>query len=106
MSGISSVVSSAAIQGAYQSSQKLKVAPNAETAKAATSFTEMVGSAVQNVAETARGAEAAATSGLKGEIGTQAVVEATMELETTLRTAVAVRDKVVEAYQEIMRMPI
>jgi flagellar hook-basal body complex protein FliE len=34
------------------------------------------------------------------------VVEATLELETTLRIAVSMRDKFVQAYQEVLRMPI
>jgi flagellar hook-basal body complex protein FliE len=41
-----------------------------------------------------------------GRVGTQEMVEAVMAMETSLRTTVAIRDKVVEAYQEILRMPI
>ena len=104
MSGINSVVSTAAIQGAYKSSQSLKA--NAPDEGAGASFSKMVAGAAQNVVDTTRTAETVAMQGLSGELGTQQVVEATMELETTLRTAVAVRDKVVEAYQEIMRMQI
>ena len=42
------------------------------------------------------------------ETGSKVVVmvEATMEMETTLRLAVSVRDRLVEAYQQIMQMPI
>jgi hypothetical protein len=36
----------------------------------------------------------------------QAVVEALAQTELAVQTAVAVRDKVVEAYQEILRMPV
>ena len=36
----------------------------------------------------------------------QAVVEALAATEMAVQTAVAVRDKVVEAYQEILRMPV
>jgi flagellar hook-basal body complex protein FliE len=46
------------------------------------------------------------TQGLTGEASIQQVVEATMDMESTVRVSVAVRDKIVEAYQEIMRMPI
>ncbi len=35
-----------------------------------------------------------------------AIVEALANAEVTLETAVTVRDKVVEAYQELLRMPI
>jgi flagellar hook-basal body complex protein FliE len=34
------------------------------------------------------------------------VVTAVAEAETTLQTVVAVRDKVIAAYQDIMKMPI
>ena len=34
------------------------------------------------------------------------VITAVAEAELTLQTAVAIRDKVIEAYQEIIRMPI
>ena len=54
----------------------------------------------------AREAEAVAQKGLTGEVGTQRVVEATLELESTVKMMVSMRDKVIEAYQEIMRMPI
>ena len=39
-------------------------------------------------------------------MGTQQVVEATLALESTVKTVVAMRDKFVEAYQEVLRMPI
>jgi flagellar hook-basal body complex protein FliE len=56
--------------------------------------------------DTARTAEQAASAGLRGDLDTQSVVEATLELETTLRVAVSMRDKFVQAYQEILRMPL
>ncbi len=62
--------------------------------------------AAADAIQTIRSAEAAAQAGLDGKVGTQQVVEATMELETTVRIAVTMRDKLVEAYQQIMRMPI
>lgn len=42
----------------------------------------------------------------RGEGNAQAVVEAMAEAELALKAAVTVRDKVVEAYQEILRMPV
>lgn len=106
MAGINSVVTSPAILSAYQNSQNLSVAKNDLTSKPDPSFTNILGAAVSDVTETVRHADKTAVAGLKGEISTQQVVEATMELETSLRVAVSVRDKVVQAYQEILRMPI
>lgn len=53
-----------------------------------------------------REAEAASLAGMNGQASVQQVVEAVMNAERTLQTAVAVRDKVVQAYQEISRMQI
>ncbi len=56
--------------------------------------------------DTLRAGEAAAIEGMKGNADTQAVVQAVMSAELTLQTAVAVRDKMVSAYMDIMRMPV
>ena len=45
-------------------------------------------------------------AGLVGDVSAQQVVEATLEMETTLKLAVSVRDRLVEAYQQVMQMPI
>ncbi len=50
--------------------------------------------------------EAASISGIQGKESTRRVVEALMSAEQALQTAVAVRDKVVQAYQEVVRMSI
>lgn len=106
MSGINSIVSNAAIQGAYQTSQDLKSRRAAPQEAGASNFGEMVRDASADALNNVRKAEQTAAAGLRGEMSTQAVVEATMDMETSLRVAVSVRDKVVQAYQEIMRMPI
>ncbi len=53
-----------------------------------------------------RGAESASISALQGGSTTLEVVEAIKAAEMTLQTATAVRDKVVQAYQEVSRMAI
>lgn len=50
--------------------------------------------------------EAASISSIQGKVSAQRVVEAVMTAERTLQMAVAVRDKVVQAYQEVSRMAI
>jgi flagellar hook-basal body complex protein FliE len=49
---------------------------------------------------------AASARGLMGEGSVTDLVVAVGRAELTLQTAVAVRDRVVAAYQEVMRMPI
>lgn len=56
--------------------------------------------------DTLKAGEAAATLGVRGQMATQDVVEAVMAAEQTLQAAIAVRDKVVAAYQELSRMAI
>jgi flagellar hook-basal body complex protein FliE len=55
---------------------------------------------------TLKAGEAASISGIQGKESTRRVVEALMSAEQALQTAVAVRDKVVQAYQEVVRMSI
>jgi flagellar hook-basal body complex protein FliE len=92
---------------AYQSAQKIPTAilPSEES-RPKTSFAEMVENTALDAVETIREGDRAAVAGLKGELSTQEVVEATMAMQSTLQVTVAVRDKVIEAYQEIMRMAV
>lgn len=68
------------------------------------------GQAVQDAAlETVRGLranEATVTAGMTGKADAQSVVQALAATELAVETAVTVRDKVVEAYNEILRMPV
>lgn len=50
--------------------------------------------------------EHTAQQSLAGNADPHALVEALAQSQLAVETAVAVRDKVVEAYQEILRMPV
>jgi flagellar hook-basal body complex protein FliE len=86
------------------------VAPAAETVASAAAapvdfmdvLKDVAGAAMNNL----RDGEAASIAGMEGKMGVQQVVEAVMSAEKSLQTALAVRDKVVSAYQEIGRMAI
>ncbi|MEM1274914.1 MAG: flagellar hook-basal body complex protein FliE [Pseudomonadota bacterium] len=56
--------------------------------------------------ETLRAGETTAMSGMVGRADPHSVVAALASAEMAVQTAVTVRDKVVEAYQEILRMPV
>ena len=84
-------------------------------ARKATAATEMDGSdgfadavekALQEMRETVQHGERAAMDAMSGKGDLQSVVEALTATEMALETAVVVRDRVVEAYQEILRMPV
>ena len=53
-----------------------------------------------------RKGESAATQAVAGHANLQEVVEAVNAAELTLQTVVAVRDRMITAYQDIIRMPI
>ena len=67
---------------------------------------EQVFSEVGEMANNLKAGEAAAISGLRGEASVQHVVESIMTAERSLQTAIAIRDKLVSAYQSISQMPI
>jgi flagellar hook-basal body complex protein FliE len=50
--------------------------------------------------------EAAAISGVEGKASVQQVVESVSNAQSALQLALAVRDKLVSAYQEVSRMTI
>ena len=51
-------------------------------------------------------AETTARAAMVGDADPHALVQALTQTELAVETAVSVRDKVVEAYQEILRMPV
>ncbi|CUI96238.1 flagellar hook-basal body complex protein FliE [Cognatishimia activa] len=107
MSDFSSIRSQAAIQGAYGDAKNLKSPAQVSNGEAKTeSFGDMLRQAAETSMNNVRQGDEVATQGLVGKAGIQQVVEATMTMESTVRVSVAVRDKLVEAYQDVMRMPI
>jgi flagellar hook-basal body complex protein FliE len=60
----------------------------------------------EGFADQMRQAEATAQNAMAGDADPHALVEALAQSELAVETVVAVRDKVVEAYQEILRMPV
>ena len=69
-------------------------------------FAKVLADVATDAVDAMRAGEATAISGIKGNASVQEVVEAVMTAEQTLQTAIAVRDKLVAAYQEITRMQI
>lgn len=63
-------------------------------------------SAFQDFAATLQKGEDAAVASMSGNADPHALVQALVQTELAVETAVTVRDKVVEAYQEILRMPV
>jgi len=70
------------------------------------SFGDVLKNAAVKSIETLRGGEAASAKAVSGDASLPEVVQAITAAEVTLQTVVAVRDRMVGAYQEIMRMPV
>ena len=69
-------------------------------------FHDFLSDAVKDSINTIRQGEQAATAQVQGKANLVDVVNSVNAAEITLDTVVAVRDKVVQAYQSIMNMPI
>ena len=77
-------------------------------AAAATSqdFASVLSDLASQTAATIKAGEDAAVKGIQGKAPVQEVVQAVMQAQTSLQTAVALRDKAVSAYQTLTSMPI
>ena len=98
-------VNPAAAANAYGNTAKVMGTPTLSEPKAE-SFGDLVKNAALKSIETMRGGEAASARAVAGEASLPEVVQAITASEVTLQTVVALRDRLVGAYQEIMRMPV
>ncbi len=89
--------------------QSLSAVQKYAASKPATEPSDM-GAAAQNTAlsfaQTLANAEKTAESAMVGDADPHALVEALAQTELAVEAAVSIRNKVVEAYQEILRMPV
>ena len=95
------IVPHAAAVAAYRAASTL-----AEPAAQASGFGGLFQRALQQGVDIGRSAEAASTSAMLGQGGVTEAVLAISKAELTLQSAVAGRDRIVSAYQDVMRMPI
>jgi flagellar hook-basal body complex protein FliE len=80
-------------------------APGADAA-AGDSFSDLLKKAATESVKTGDASEKQSLLATAGKANVTDVVEAVSSAEVTLQAVTAVRDKVVSAYQEILRMPI
>lgn len=102
---MSALINPAAIN-AYAQAAKMGVGAGETQAAAGTSFGDMLTNVLGDAASTGRAAEAKAGELMKGKGDIVDVVTAVNAAEMSLETVVAIRDRVIAAYQDIMRMPI
>lgn len=70
------------------------------------SFSDFLKQGVTDTLETMKNSEKTSAQAVTGEADLTDVVQAVTSAELTLQTVVALRDRLIGAYQEIMRMPI
>ena len=103
-------VSFVAANAAYQAAAKVGGAGAVDAAASSTpglgSFTDALASAVKAAETTMHAGEVASAQGAAGKGDVVQVVNAVTAAELTLETVVAIRDRVISAYQDIMKMPI
>lgn len=98
--------------GAYASIQGMgagalmKKPLGAAAGTGSTDFSAMIGKALEATADAGRKADTQTASVATGRSDIVDVVTAVAESEAAIETLVAVRDRVIAAYEEIMRMPV
>jgi flagellar hook-basal body complex protein FliE len=92
--------------GAAGAAAAYRTATAGAPAEAANSFGAVMQRAMEQAVELGRQSDATSTAALSGQGSVTDVVLAVSRAELALQTSVAIRDRVVAAYQEVMRMPI
>lgn len=98
-SNISGVAAYAAAQGGSSISQST-------AATAPTSFDGALESAMKNLTQLGQDADAKSVQAMSGGGNLTDVVMAVSKAEMALQASVAVRDKIISAYQDVMRMAV
>lgn len=105
-------ITPAAASAAYQAVAKVgsgsagSGAITAGSASGTPSFSQFLDGAINNAVHTMKSGEGMAAKEVAGKADIVNVVNAVNSAELTLDTVVAIRDKVIQAYQSIMQMPI
>lgn len=96
----------AALSAYAQAANTGKVEAPKDDAPQDTGFAQLVKDSAQSARDSGMKSEVLSMDAINDQADIQEVVTAVAEAELTLQTVVAIRDKVIEAYQEIIRMPI
>ncbi len=92
---------------AYNAALKRMGAPGIESRDSAgPGFSDVLKQVAKDAVNTTREAEKQSLAAADGKADLNQVVNAVTAAEVTVQTVTAVRDRVISAYQEILRMPI
>jgi flagellar hook-basal body complex protein FliE len=93
---------------AYQRIDKMLVGASSDTKNISVqnSFSDFISDAVNKTESVLQKSEAATIGGLLGTVPLDEMALAVTEAETSLKTMMSIRDRVINAYQDIIKMPI
>ena len=103
---VDKIANPAAAAGAYANMAKIGTNAATENVAGRPSFGDVLKTSILDSIQTMKGGEQMSAKAVTGEASLPEVVQAVNAAELTLSTVVAVRDRLINAYQEIMRMPI
>ncbi|WLR93124.1 flagellar hook-basal body complex protein FliE [Shinella zoogloeoides] len=104
--GVNGLFSNGALTGVETGTSNSVSAAAAQGTGTQMSFAQVMGDMATEMANTVKLGETKSFEAIQGKATTREVVDAVMNAEQTLQTAIAIRDKVVTAYLEIARMQI
>ena len=101
-------IDSLAAAAAYNQTSAAKATPGLPSREQAAGpdFAGMLRDAAESTIETLKSGEAETLKAAAGKADINEVVMAVSQADVTLQTVVTVRDRVIQAYQDIIRMPI
>ncbi|MDB6181176.1 flagellar hook-basal body complex protein FliE [Paracoccus fistulariae] len=91
---------------AINAANAYSTARNAVAPGSSEGVVDKVSDAASGFAQQMSQVDSVATGAMTGKVETHQLVQTIAEAELAMETVVAIRDKVVEAYQEILRMPV
>ncbi len=92
--------------GSLGSMQAKKPAASSVQAGSPNDFASVLSDLAKQTASTLKSSEDTAIKGIQGQAPVQDVVQSVMKAQTSLQTAMALRDKAISAYQDLIRMSI
>jgi len=95
-----------AVAAYTQAAKRAEAGPGDNQEPASLSFGSVLANTIDNAIEASRTSESISIQAASGQSDLQDVVEAVNAAEIGLQTVVSLRDRMVTAYQEILRMPI
>lgn len=95
-----------AYQNAIQTEASKNVAPTLETPVEGPNFSELVEGGVKTAIQAQKTSEKVSADAVLGKAEMTDVLQAVNDADSTLQMVLAIRNRAIEAYQQILRMPI